>query len=162
MRAAQAAQVMPSRSSSTAAMDLLHEQQRQRRQMQHLGGGGAEQRARRRAQAPAADADQGIKLAQRELAKPDNMTIEMGALAALRSVHRPETETMLEAFYQRHRNDHLIIDKWFGLNASIPGADAAQRIERLLKHPDFKLTTPNRVYALIANFANGNSTGNGG
>ena len=107
----------------------------------------------------AADADQGVKLAQREFAKPDNMTIEMGALVSIRSVHRPETEEMLETFYRRHKEDHLILDKWFALNSSIPGADAAKRIERLLKHSDFKLTTPNRVYALIANFANGNSTG---
>ena len=107
----------------------------------------------------AADGDMGIKLAQKEFAKPDNMTIEMGALVCLRSLHRPEGEAMLEKFYQRHKDDHLILDKWFGLNAAVPGVDAAQRIERLLKHPDFKLTTPNRVYALVANFANGNSTG---
>ena len=107
----------------------------------------------------AADGDMGIKLAQKEFAKPDNMTIEMGALVCLRSLHRPEGEAMLEKFYQRHKDDHLILDKWFGLNAAVPGVDAAKRIERLLKHPDFKLTTPNRVYALVANFANGNSTG---
>ena len=107
----------------------------------------------------AADGDMGIKLAQKEFAKPDNMTIEMGALVCLRSLHRPEGEAMLEQFYQRHKDDHLILDKWFGLNAAVPGVDAAQRIQRLLKHPDFKLTTPNRVYALVANFANGNSTG---
>ena len=107
----------------------------------------------------AADGDMGIRLAQKEFAKPDNMTIEMGALVSVRSLHRPEREAMLEQFYQRHKDDHLILDKWFGLNAAIPGSDAAQRIEKLLKHPDFKLTTPNRVYALVANFANGNSTG---
>jgi aminopeptidase N len=77
----------------------------------------------------------------------------------VRSLHRPEREAMLEQFYDRHKDDHLILDKWFGLNAAIPGAGAAQRIEKLLKHPDFKLTTPNKVYALVASFANGNSTG---
>ena len=108
----------------------------------------------------AADGDVAVKLAQKEFAKPDNMTIEMGALVSIRSlINRPEREAMLEEFYQRHKDDHLILDKWFGLNAAIPGADAAKRIERLLKHPDFKLNTPNRVYALVAGFANGNSTG---
>ncbi len=107
----------------------------------------------------AADGDLGIKLAQKEFAQPDNMTIEMGALVAVRSLNRKEGQVMLEQFYNRHKDDHLILDKWFGLNAAIPGAEAAQRIENLLKHPDFKLTTPNRVYALVSNFANGNSTG---
>jgi aminopeptidase N len=107
----------------------------------------------------AADGDMGLKLAQQEFAKPDNMTIEMGALVCIRSLNNPDTEAMLSAFHQQHKNDHLILDKWFGLNAAIPGADASKRIERLLKHPDFKLSTPNRVYALVAGFANGNSTG---
>jgi aminopeptidase N len=107
----------------------------------------------------AADGDEAIKLAQEEFTNPNSMTIEMGALASIRSLNCIEGEAMLEAFYQRHKDDHLILDKWFGLNAAIPGADAAKRIERLLKHPDFKLNTPNRVYALVAGFANGNSTG---
>jgi aminopeptidase N len=107
----------------------------------------------------AANGDIGLKLAQHEFAAPDNMTIEMGSLASIRSIITPETEALLSAFYQRHKTDHLILDKWFGLNAAIPGADAFKRIERLLKHPDFKLSTPNRVYALVAGFANGNSTG---
>jgi aminopeptidase N len=103
----------------------------------------------------AADGEAGLKLAQKEFAQPDNMTIEMGALASI----RPQGEAMLEQFYQRHKDDHLILDKWFGLNAAIPGADAFKRIERLLKHSDFKLSTPNRVYALVSGFANGNNTG---
>src|SRR4051812_10331927 len=58
MRAAQAAQVMPSMSSSTSSMPLLHEQQRQRRDLQHLGRGRAEDRLADGAQAAAADADE--------------------------------------------------------------------------------------------------------
>jgi aminopeptidase N len=107
----------------------------------------------------AADGELGLKKVQQEFAAPDNMTIEMGALVCSRSLNHRENEVMLETFYKRHSHDHLILDKWFGLNAAIPGADAFKRIERLLKHPDFKLNTPNRVYALVAGFANGNSTG---
>ena len=107
----------------------------------------------------AADADAGIALAQQEFTKPDNMTAEMAAIVCTRNLDRPEHDQMLAEFYARHLDDHLIIDKWFGLNAAIPGADAAKRIERLLKHEDFKLSTPNRVYALVAGFANSNATG---
>ncbi len=107
----------------------------------------------------AADADTAVKLAHDELNHAHNMTAEMGALVAVLTLARPEREQMLADFLNRHHDDHLLIDKWFMLNATIPGADAARRIEGLLKHPDFKLTTPNRVYALVANFANGNATG---
>ena len=106
-----------------------------------------------------ADADTGIALAQAEFGKPDNMTAEMAAIVSIRNLKRPEHDQMLSEFLNRHHDDHLIIDKWFGLNAAIPGSDAATRIEKLLKHKDFKLSTPNRVYALIAGFANGNITG---
>jgi aminopeptidase N len=107
----------------------------------------------------AADGDIAVKLAHDELNHAHNMTTEMGALVAVLTLARPEREQMLADFLSRHHDDHLLIDKWFMLNATIPGADAARRIEALLKHPDFKLTTPNRVYALVANFANGNATG---
>lgn len=107
----------------------------------------------------AADADAGIALAQQEFMRPDNMTAEMAAIVCIRSLARPEHDQMLAEFHARHQDDHLIIDKWFSLNAVIPGADASARIKRLLKHADFKLSTPNRVYALVASFANGNATG---
>ncbi len=107
----------------------------------------------------AADADTGIALAQQEFKNPDNMTAEMSALVCIKNLNRPEHDKMLAEFHARHSDDHLIIDKWFGLNAAIPGSDAAARIVKLLKHPDFKLSTPNRVYALVSGFANSNATG---
>ncbi len=107
----------------------------------------------------AADGELGLQLAKQEFAMPNNMTIEMGALVCIRSLRNPESDAMLEKFYQRHKKDHLILDKWFGLNALIPGVDAWRRIEKLLTHPDFKLSTPNRVYALVSGFAGGNLTG---
>jgi aminopeptidase N len=51
------------------------------------------------------------------------------------------------------------VDKWLLLNAQIPGADAARRIEMLTEHPAFSFTTPNRVYALIGGFTAGNPSG---
>jgi aminopeptidase N len=107
----------------------------------------------------AADADQGVALARKDLKNISNMTAETGAVSALLSNARPEREALLNEFYARHKGDPLIVDKWFAMNATIPGADASKRIERLLKHPDFKLTTPNRVYALIGGFSSGNPSG---
>jgi aminopeptidase N len=102
----------------------------------------------------AADADNAMALARRELSQSHNMTAETGALISVLSCERPEREAMLNAFYTRHKSDPLIVDKWFAMNASIPGQQASQRIARLLTHPDFKMTTPNRVYALIGGFSN--------
>jgi aminopeptidase N len=107
----------------------------------------------------AANAELAIAYVRDELKNVSNMTAETGALSSLLWCARAEREALLNEFYTRHKSDPLIIDKWFGMNASIPGADASQRIERLLKHPDFKLSTPNRVYALIGGFSGGNPSG---
>jgi aminopeptidase N len=102
---------------------------------------------------------EGIALAMGELAAPHSMTAEIGALGALVQIDTPERETALETFYARHAGDHLLVDKWFTLQAQANDKAAAARIERLLAHPDFTFTTPNRVYALIGGFTSGNMAG---
>jgi aminopeptidase N len=107
----------------------------------------------------AADADTAVKLVRKDLAKVTNMTAETGALSSLLSCVRAERDELLFAFYERHKNNPLLVDKWFGMQAAIPGADASLRIARLLKHADFKMSTPNRVYALVGGFSGGNPSG---
>ena len=100
-----------------------------------------------------------VELIQRDLAKASNMTAEIGALTAMIGIDVPETNLELEKFYTRHAGDHLLVDKWFALNSYIPFAGAAARIEKLMGHPDFRLSTPNRVYALIGGFTSMNLAG---
>jgi aminopeptidase N len=107
----------------------------------------------------AANAEVAIPLVRKDISNSSNMTSEMGAISAMLTTARPEREALLNEFYTRHKDDPLIVDKWFALNASIPGSNASQRIARLLKHPDFKMTTPNRVYALIGGFSGNNPSG---
>jgi aminopeptidase N len=97
-----------------------------------------------------------VDLIQRELASASSMTAEIGALTAMLSIDAPETQQELEKFYGRHSGDHLLVDKWFALNSYV--ADAA-KIERLMAHPAFRLSTPNRVYALIGGFTSANLSG---
>ena len=103
--------------------------------------------------------EKGVALALEELAKPHSMTAEMGVLGGLIQVETPERETQLEAFFNRHAADHLLVDKWFMLHAQAKDANAAARIERLSRHPAFTYGTPNRVYALIGGFTSGNVAG---
>ncbi len=105
----------------------------------------------------AVDADAAVAYARSDLKSASNMTVEIGAISSLLGSPRPEREALLNEFHARHNNDPLIVDKWFALNAAIPGSDASKRTQRLLKHPDFKMTTPNRVYALIGGFSNNQS-----
>jgi aminopeptidase N len=103
--------------------------------------------------------ERGIHLAREVLQSPPSMTDELGALMALSQIEGAEREIEIEAFYRRHHADHLLVDKWFGLQAQIPEIATAARVRRLMDHPDYRITTPNRVRALIGTFAMANPNG---
>ncbi len=83
----------------------------------------------------------------------DNMTDRMAALAVLSQYAIPERETALAAFEKRYRNDPLVLDKWFAVQARIPEAGTLDRVQELTKHPAFSMTNPNRMRSLIGVFA---------
>ena len=84
------------------------------------------------------------------------MTDALAALALLADRAEPAREAAFSEFYERWREEPLVIDKWFALQATSRLPDTLQRVRRLLDHPAFTYATPNRVYALIANFGMGN------
>ena len=86
----------------------------------------------------------------------DNMTNAMGALVALvHSGHELKTEA-LSFFYDRWKNEALVLDKWFSVQASAPQSDTLAVVRNLLGHPDFSMTNPNRVRSVIGVFCQGN------
>ena len=101
----------------------------------------------------AADAAEGARRALALFRQADNMSDEMGALEVLTLLDVPERRMGLDEFHSRHRDDHLLIDKWLGLEAKGPFLSTVGDVERLLAHPDFKLATPNKVRSLIGTFS---------
>jgi aminopeptidase N len=104
-----------------------------------------------------ADPD-GIARAHAQYRDADNMTDRIAALATLSHHAVPERQAALDDFYRRYEGDALIIDKWFGLQAAIPEAGTLARVKSLTAHPAFAMSNPNRVRALIGNFAQSNQT----
>jgi aminopeptidase N len=92
------------------------------------------------------------KLALTQFEQADNMTDRQGALGILANSEAPERETALAAFYDRYRGDALIIDKWFMVQALSSRDDTLRAVQRLLAHPDFSLTNPNRLRSLLGAF----------
>jgi aminopeptidase N len=84
-----------------------------------------------------------------------NMTDRLGALASLVASHSPLAEAALDRLHTFGRNDALVVDKWFMLQAAAPEplGDGAGRVftraKALLKHPDFSIRNPNRARSLI-------------
>ena len=101
----------------------------------------------------AAAPDEAAPLAKAQFDRADNMTDRQGALMTLVSLDAPERQAALDAFYERFRDDPLVLDKWFSLQAAAQRADTADRVAELARHPDFTLANPNRLRALVGQFA---------
>jgi aminopeptidase N len=86
----------------------------------------------------------------------DNMTDRMAALACLVHNRLPQWDAALDAFYQRYQEENLVIDKWFSLQATVPGEETLDKVKALMDHPAFTMRNPNRVRSLIGAFAHGN------
>jgi len=80
-----------------------------------------------------------------------NMTDRAGALAALVNARAALAEPALERFHAQFRDEALVIDKWFTLQASASESDGKvfTRIKALAQHPDFTLKNPNRARSLL-------------
>ena len=101
----------------------------------------------------ASGAEDSAALARRQYDEADNMTLREGALAALVNSDAPEREGALSAFYDRWRDNPLVLDKWFTIQALSTRDDTVDRVTELTRHPDFTLANPNRVRSLIGAFA---------
>jgi len=94
-----------------------------------------------------------VAAAARQYEAADNMTDRIAALSTLNLHDVPQRAAALEDFFHRYRDDPLVIDKWFALQATAPHADTLNRVETLTTHPAFSFANPNRVRSLIGAFA---------
>jgi aminopeptidase N len=100
----------------------------------------------------ASDRGQAASLAKAQFDTADNMTDRQGALGVLVSLEAPERQEALNAFYDRFRNDPLVLDKWFALQAAAQRSDTVDQVLKLSGHPDFVMTNPNRLRSLTGTF----------
>lgn len=76
------------------------------------------------------------------------MTERYGALVGAVQYNLPNKAELLADFYQRFKHDDLVMDMWFGVQASDESASVAD-IFALTEHGDFDINTPNRVRAVL-------------
>ena len=90
-----------------------------------------------------------------------NMTERAAALSVLvqRQGATKEAAAALTDFDGRFSNDPLVLDKWFQIQATAPGAEAVDTVRRLMRHRGFQPTNPNRVRSLVGTFSMANQTG---
>lgn len=91
--------------------------------------------------------------AQAQFTTARNMTEKMAALACLAETPDPARDQALEAFYAEWKDNKLVLDKWFTVQAVSSAPDTLARVQALATHPMMDLRNPNRVRALVGAFA---------
>jgi len=95
-------------------------------------------------------------LALQQHERADNMTNAVAALLALKDSRAPAREDLYARFEARWRDEPLVLDKWFAMQARSWAEGTAGRVRELLHHPRFNARNPNRVRSLVGAFTLGN------
>ncbi len=104
----------------------------------------------------AAGDERGAEAAWAQYAAADNMTDAQAAFVALADRIHPRRDQLVADFYERWKDEPLVLDKWFTLQATSSRMDTLDRVRELARHPDFNPRNPNRVRALVGAFCSGN------
>ena len=89
------------------------------------------------------------------------MTDKLAALTIMTQAigDAAQSARVLASFRAEYADFPLVIDKWFGVQAMMPGDDALERVVGLVASPDFTFDNPNRARSLLGAFAMANPTG---
>ena len=99
--------------------------------------------------------------AYQRVKEASNMTDRFNALSALVSSGHSLATQALERFHALFKDEALVLDKWFALQASAPDHNGhiLPAVQQLLTHPDFTLRNPNRARSLIFSYCSANPGG---
>ncbi|MFN7154810.1 MAG: aminopeptidase N [Acidovorax sp.] len=87
-----------------------------------------------------------------------NMTDRFNALTALVASGSELAAPALARFHALFKDEPLVTDKWFALQAGAPDRDGnvLPAVRRLMAHPDFSLKNPNRARSVIFSYCSAN------
>jgi len=97
----------------------------------------------------------------RQFSDAKQMSDKYSALMRIVLLHksRKTSEQAIEKFYDEFKDNPLVLDKWFSVQAMTPGKAGVKVVRRLMRHEKFTLKNPNRARSVLASFGFGNPTG---
>jgi len=95
-------------------------------------------------------------MAERRYRSAANMTDRIAALRLLCHGDGPARARALADFHATWRENRLVIDKWFAVQAAADRDSVVENVQALAAHPDFSLTNPNRARSLLSSLAYAN------
>lgn len=105
--------------------------------------------------------DDATELCLQQFERANNMTDELSALTELVHSARSSTDGIkkdcLEKFHQKWKNEALVLNRWFSVQATVPRPGTLKQVEILMGHPAFDAGNPNKIRSLIGAFASRNA-----
>ena len=93
-----------------------------------------------------------FELASKQFESATNMTDEIAALSAIVNNGSPDSSRCLAAFFDKWKDDHLVVCKWLAAQAASKQPGALERVRALIDHPIYDDKVPNLVRALLGAF----------
>tara|TARA_Y100001968_G_C19452136_1_gene769451 strand:- start:4356 stop:6968 length:2613 start_codon:yes stop_codon:yes gene_type:complete len=87
-----------------------------------------------------------------EAVKSSSMTMSKYALEAIKMHEGTMREVAMNIFYERWKDNSIVLDTWFYLKASSPSNKSLSIVKELLDHPNFDYSAPNSLRALLGGF----------
>ncbi|MFK5892782.1 MAG: aminopeptidase N [Pseudomonadota bacterium] len=97
--------------------------------------------------------EQFFKLCYEDYLASNNMTDSIGALSILNQYKSVYRDKALADFELNWKDEPLVMDKWFSLQAISENPNCLDDIKKLMQHEIFDIKNPNRVRSLISAFA---------
>jgi aminopeptidase N len=94
-----------------------------------------------------------IAACEKQFAKTKLMTDQVASLGLLINARTPNIgQQAVDSFYQQWKDDELVLDKWFALQASCELPHTLAAVKKLMSHRMFNIKNPNKVRSLIGMF----------
>ena len=91
-------------------------------------------------------------IAYQQFNNAECMTDQFGAFQCLLDSETPYRAEVINNFYQQHRSDVQVMDKWFSAQC-IASVSSVGDVRSLMKHELFSMTNPNRIRSVIGSFS---------
>lgn len=81
-----------------------------------------------------------------------HMTDEAASFEVILNALPQHTAETIKTFHSRWKNETLVLNTWFAIQASSDSSETSFRVKTLWDHDDFNPKNPNRVYSLLRRF----------
>ena len=101
--------------------------------------------------------DRVVSVTHEQATTGSNMTDVMAGMRYLMDMDCTQRLEAVERFYTKWKQDALVVDKWFTLQAVSRLSGTLDHVKQLMQHDAFHMNNPNKVRSLIGGFVSGNA-----